>query len=72
MDLLFFVLNNYFSVINFAHRHNKYPFNLRNININNDMKNLINLLVFENDKYFLALVNGYCHARKIGMKVADY
>lgn len=36
------------------------------------MKNLINLLIFENDKYFLALVNGYCHARNIGMKVADY
>jgi DNA-binding response OmpR family regulator len=36
------------------------------------MKTINNIAVFDNDKYFLALLNGYCYANKIAMTEADF
>jgi DNA-binding response OmpR family regulator len=36
------------------------------------MKTINNILVFDNDKYFLAMLKGYCYANNIAMTEADF
>ena len=37
-----------------------------------NMKKINNIVVFDNDKYLLALLNGYCFANHIAMTSFDF